>query len=75
MFDVMERREAAVRAIRSFGAKLVWFEGFGGRDDDAEDAYLGNVASSDVYLGILGLVMVADSRPATRLRTPSTTRP
>jgi hypothetical protein len=46
------RREVAA-AIRSTGATPVYFEDFGGRDDDAEAAYLGEVASSTVYLGIL----------------------
>ena len=48
-----ERREAA-NAIRAMGARAVMFEDFGGRDQDAEEAYLGEVESSDIYLGILG---------------------
>jgi hypothetical protein len=47
-------REAAVRAITNFCAHPVWFEAFGGMDDDPEDAYTAQVASSDIYLGILG---------------------
>ena len=30
------------------------FERLGGRDDDAETAYLASVRSSDIYVGILG---------------------
>lgn len=48
-------RRAAADAIASVGAEPVLFENFGGMDDDAEDAYLGNVAASDIYLGILGV--------------------
>jgi hypothetical protein len=47
-------REAAVRAVTTVGAQPVWFEAFGGMDDDPEDAYTAQVASSDIYLGILG---------------------
>ena len=47
-------REAAVRAITAVGASPVYFEAFGGMDDDPEDAYTARVASSDIYLGILG---------------------
>lgn len=44
-------REAAVRAIGTVGAEPVWF---GGRDDDAQIAYLSEVATSTVYVGVLG---------------------
>jgi hypothetical protein len=54
MGGMTEEREAVVRAIQAVGAAPVWFENFGGRDDDPEDAYLGNVASSDIYIGVLG---------------------
>jgi len=54
MGGMSAEREAAVRAIKAIGAQPVWFEGFGGRDDDAEIAYLSEVATSTVYLGILG---------------------
>jgi hypothetical protein len=49
-----EYREAAVAAIEAVGAEPVWFERFGGRDSDPNDAYLGEVRSSTVYLGLLG---------------------
>ncbi len=47
-------RRAAAAGITAIGATPVLFEDFGGTDDDAEDAYLANVAASDIYLGILG---------------------
>ena len=53
MGGMAAEREAVVRAITSVGAQPVWFEGFGGMDDDPEDAYTTQVASSDIYLGIL----------------------
>ena len=54
MGGMTAEREAAVRAISNVGARPVWFEGFGGMDDDPGDAYTAQVASSDIYLGILG---------------------
>lgn len=54
MGGMTDERRAAVRAIEAVGAEPVWFEGFGGRDDDAEVAYLSEVASSTVYVGVLG---------------------
>lgn len=51
----METERAAVfSAVEAIGATAVWFEGFGGRDDDPEAAYLAEVAASDIYVGILG---------------------
>ncbi len=47
-------RKAAAEAILRLDARAVLFEEFGGMDDDAEDAYLANVAASDIYLGVLG---------------------
>ena len=54
MGGMRAEREAAVRAISNVGARPVWFEGFGGMDDDPGDAYTAQIASSDIYLGILG---------------------
>ncbi|MGH8980003.1 MAG: DUF4062 domain-containing protein [Acidimicrobiales bacterium] len=54
MAGMTAEREAAVGVIASVGAHPVWFEAFGGMDDDPEDAYTAQVASSDIYLGILG---------------------
>lgn len=53
MADTHEERGAAAEAVRGRGGRPVLFEEFGGRDDDAEAAYLGEVERSDVYLGIL----------------------
>lgn len=47
-------RERVAAAIRSLGAEPILFEQFGGRDADPEDAYLSEVASSTIYIGILG---------------------
>ena len=47
-------RSAAADAIEASGAKSVLFERFGGRDDDAESAYLSELARCTIYVGILG---------------------
>lgn len=47
-------REAAASAIETVGANPVWFEKFGGRDGDPNQAYLAEVRSSDIYVGLLG---------------------
>lgn len=51
----MEAERAATgEAAERLGAVAQLFERFGGRDDDPEDAYLGAVAASDIYIGLLG---------------------
>lgn len=51
----MKAERAAVgEAAERLGAVAQLFERFGGRDDDPEDAYLGAVAASDIYVGLLG---------------------
>jgi hypothetical protein len=52
--DMKPLRTRVADLVDSLGAEPVWFEAFGGRDDDAEVAYLSEVESSSVYLGILG---------------------
>lgn len=52
MTELPKERQAA--AVRTANAAPVMFELFGGRDGDAEDAYLGEVEASDIYIGILG---------------------
>ncbi|HEV2172556.1 MAG TPA: DUF4062 domain-containing protein, partial [Nitrospira sp.] len=47
-------RARVAAAILALGAEPIWFEHFGGRDADPEDAYLSEVASSTIYVGILG---------------------
>jgi hypothetical protein len=54
MTGMETERVAVAAAIEEMGAYPVWFERFGGRDDDPTSAYLTEVASSDVYVGILG---------------------
>jgi len=49
-----DERKTSAQGIAAVGAVPVLFEDFGGMDDDPEDAYLGQVASSDIYLGVLG---------------------
>jgi len=52
--DYREPRQAAVRATEAVGAQPVYFERFGGRDADPNQAYLDEVASCSVYIGLLG---------------------
>ena len=54
MAELPEERAAAANGIRSLGARPVLFEEFGGRDADPLDAYLGEVETSQIYVGILG---------------------
>jgi Domain of unknown function (DUF4062) len=54
MSELPEERKAAAAAIRAVGARPVMFEQFGGRDSDAEEAYLAEVETSEIYIGILG---------------------
>lgn len=54
MDELNAERKAVAGAIRTLGAQPVWFEEFGGRDADPNDAYTAEVASSSIYVGILG---------------------
>ena len=54
MAELQPERKAAATAIRNIGAAPIMFETFGGRDADPEDAYLGEVETADVYIGIVG---------------------
>jgi hypothetical protein len=54
MAELQSEREAAKAAVRRIGAVPIMFETFGGRDADPEDAYLGEVETSDIYIGIIG---------------------
>lgn len=49
-----ERRALATAIEHEIGAQPVVFERFGGRDDEAQRAYLEGVSRSDVYVGIVG---------------------
>ena len=54
MSELRAEREAAAAAVRAVGGTAIMFEQFGGRDADPEDAYLREVETSDIYLGIPG---------------------
>lgn len=54
MSELPKERQGAAAAARAVGLAPVMFEQFGGRDADPEDAYLSEVETSDIYLGILG---------------------
>ena len=54
MAELPIERQAAADAIRAIGGTPVMIELFGERDADSEDAYLGEVETSDIYPGILG---------------------
>lgn len=54
MADMTAERDAARTVVEGMGGRVSMFERLGGRDDDAETAYLVGVQSSDVYVGILG---------------------
>jgi hypothetical protein len=54
MGELRNERRAVAEAISELGAEPVWFEDFGGRDADPENAYIGELSSSTIYVGILG---------------------
>ena len=54
MVELRDERTAAADGVRSLGARPVMFEEFGGRDADPLDAYLHEVETSQIYVGILG---------------------
>ncbi len=54
MSELPNERRAVADAVRAVGATPVMFEQFGGRDGDAEDAYLAEVETSDIYITVLG---------------------
>lgn len=54
MGELAGERRVLADAITDFSAIPVWFEDFGGRDDDPELAYVSQVKSSDIYLCLLG---------------------
>jgi Domain of unknown function (DUF4062) len=53
MRDLGPLRAQVADALRDAGFSVVVFEDLGGRDEDAERAYLDGVARSDIYIGIL----------------------
>ncbi len=54
MEELPEERAAAAKGVRAVGARPVMFEEFGGRDANPVDAYLGELETCEIYLGILG---------------------
>ena len=47
-------RRGRAFSLERLGLTVRWFEDFGGRDDNAEAAYLSEVRSATLYLGLLG---------------------
>lgn len=54
MATLSDERRSVADTISGLGAEPVWFEAFGGQDADPESAYLAEVRSSSIYVGILG---------------------
>lgn len=54
MVELKDERASVAGVVTEVGATPVWFEEFGGRDDDPEAAYLSEVRSSTIYVGLLG---------------------
>ena len=54
MSKLAAERLAVAASIRKEGLTAVMFEEFGGRDADPQDAYLAEVDSADIFIGILG---------------------
>ncbi len=54
MGELAGERQAVAEHLESLGAAVRWFEEFGGRDDSAVGAYLSEVRSSTLYVGLLG---------------------
>ncbi len=53
MGELAEERRALAHALEQLGFSVRWFEQLGGRDDDAGQAYLSEVRSSTLYVGLL----------------------
>lgn len=54
MRELGELRRVVADALRDTGFSVVMFEDLGGRDENAERAYLDGVARSDIYVGVVG---------------------
>jgi hypothetical protein len=54
MGELAVERRALAEHMETLGLTARWFEEFGGRDDSAEAAYLSEVRSATLYLGLLG---------------------
>jgi hypothetical protein len=53
MHELGPLRLEVASALRAAGFSVVVFEDLGGRDEDAERAYLDGVARSDIYIGVV----------------------
>lgn len=53
MAGLRDQRRALAERLRGLGFEVILFEDLGGRDDDAEVAYLDGVARSGLYLGLV----------------------
>jgi hypothetical protein len=53
MRELRDARRALASALSDVGLNVVMFEDLGGREDDAQTAYLDGVARSDIYLGVI----------------------
>jgi len=53
MQHLAELRRQLAGALRELGFRVVMFEDLGGRDEDAETAYLAGVDQCDIYLGLV----------------------
>jgi len=69
MAEFQEERSALSAMIEdNIGAEAILFERFGGRDENAQQAYLDGVNRTDVYVGVIGDrygTMTATGRSAT----------
>ena len=54
MAGMTAERQAVRDGVEDLSGRVSMFEHMGGRDDDAETAYVAGVRSSDIYVGILG---------------------
>lgn len=54
MGEFKDDRRSLADALEAEGFTVRWFEGFGGRDDPPDAAYLTEVAAADIYLGLMG---------------------
>lgn len=53
MDEFMSERALVADALRDLGLRPILFEELGGRDDNAEQAFLSGVDQSDIYVGVM----------------------
>lgn len=54
MSELQAERQVVADTVRGIGARPVLFEELGGRDADPENAYLGDLETCAIYVGLLG---------------------